>query len=292
MKKFIWWVVATLTVVLIGAAIWWGTSEDRKDPLNKTDAFVYSAKGTLYWFELTSRKDKVEGEFHQQQIVEEIGKEPIIDEKEFSITGRKTDKGYELVASTDGESKTYNALLTETEFLVKEQGENQTLSFLPVNEEKLKEYVSNLEAELQIAIYGAEEKEKNRIRTFFSELNSVYGFLYWDKDEDFQLFFKVEEALLQGELSGTLLVMTDTGNENNPYEEMTYVLNGITDGLMLKLFTVVDGQETKLEGNFIEASVSFNLSFWNTDEKLLFSTVTEDEFQQKYEEFKLKAQNH
>lgn len=278
--------------MLIGAAILWVAYEGQKDALNKTDAFVYSTDGTLYWFELNSRKDKVEGKFYQQQIVEEIGEVPFIDKNEFSLTGRKTDKGYELLASTDEESKTFDASLTDTEFLVTEQGQNQPLSFSPVKKEKLKEYISNLEGELQITIDGAEEKEKNRIRTFFSELNSVYGYLYSEEGKDFQLFFKLEEALLQGELSGTLLVMTHTGNEVKPYEETTYELNGITDGLILQLYTVVDEQETKLEGDFIDATVGFHLSFWNTDEKLLFNTVTEDEFQQKYDQFKLKAQNH
>ncbi|MBS4177712.1 hypothetical protein [Lederbergia citrea] len=128
------------------------------------------------------------------------------------------------------------------------------------------------------ALDRSEEKEKNRIRTFFSELNSVYGYLYTKENGKYQLFLEIDEALLQGELSGSLLMMADTGNKNNPYEETRYVLNGITDGHMVEFFTTVDGQKTKLEGNFIGATVGLNLSFWTTDQKLTFKAVTEEEF--------------
>src|SRR5690606_22093406 len=129
------------------------------------------------------------------------------------------------------------------------------------------------------------------LRTFFSELNRVYGYLHSAEDGTYQLFLNIDEALLQGEVSGSLLVMTETGSESNPYEEVKYEVNGITDGHMLKLFTIVEGQETKLEGNFIENASRFELSFWSTDQKLIFHSVTEDEFHMSYEEFKTRVQN-
>ena len=75
MKKLKSWGVAALIGLLIGVAFSWATSElkDRKDPLNKSSAFVYSDNGTLYWFDLTSRKGKVEGKLHQQKIKKKAG---------------------------------------------------------------------------------------------------------------------------------------------------------------------------------------------------------------------------
>ncbi|WP_433957221.1 hypothetical protein [Cytobacillus horneckiae] len=81
-------------------------------------------------------------------------------------------------------------------------------------------------------------------------------------------------------------MMTNKGRGNNLYEETSYDLNGITDGLMVELFTTVDGKKTKLEGNFHEGATGFDLSFWTTNEKLPFYAVTEEEFNNIYEKFK------
>ncbi|MFT4413944.1 hypothetical protein ACLM5H_08800 [Fredinandcohnia humi] len=80
-------------------------------------------------------------------------------------------------------------------------------------------------------------------------------------------------------------MMDDTGEE---LKETRYGLNGITDGLMVKFFTTVNGKETKLEGNFHEGATEFNLSFWTTDKKLSFHAVTEEEFNHIYKEIKKK----
>jgi len=142
------------------------------------------------------------------------------------------------------------------------------------------------------ALDQSEEKENTRLKTFFSELKSVYGYLYSTENGKFQLFIKIDEALLQGELAGSLLIMeVDTEDKNNPYEERRYVLNGITDGHMVKFITTVDGKKATLEGHFIKGATSFDLSFWKTDEKLVFNAVTEEEFKQSYEEFKTKVKN-
>ena len=87
----------------------------------------------------------------------------------------------------------------------------------------------------------SEEIEKNRLNKFFSELETIYGYFYSADDESLQLFIKIDEALLEGELTGSLFMMADTGS----YEETSYVLNGITDGLMVQFFTIVDEKDTK-----------------------------------------------
>ncbi|MGM9987728.1 MAG: hypothetical protein ACI35O_10930, partial [Bacillaceae bacterium] len=144
----------------------------------------------------------------------------------------------------------------------------------PVNQKELDEYVQAIQD------YHSEEKEKKRLREFFSELRSVYGYLYSAKDDSFQLFIKIDEALLEGELTGSMLMMDDKGKETR------YVLNGVTGGHKVEFFTTVDGKTIKLEGNFYEGATEFDLSFWMTDQKLSFHAVTEEEFNQRYKNFK------
>ncbi|MFJ8248064.1 hypothetical protein [Peribacillus asahii] len=292
MKKLKYWGVAVVIGLLIGVAFWWATSEgkDRKDPLNQSDAFVYSDNGILSLFELTSQKGKVEGTLHQQKIIEEAGKVPFIEEKKSPLTGEITEKGYEFKVNNGGNIMTFNAWFSKGNLVVQKQGEKDTEVYKAVDQEELDKYVKALQQDLQMAIYHSEEKEKNRLRKFFSDLDSVYGYLYSAENGSFQLFVKIDEALLQGELTGSLLMMTDTGSKTNPYEETRYVLNGITDGLIVRFFTTVDGKETKLEGNFHNGATGFNLSFWTTNQSLSFQAVTEEEFKRKYEEFKTKAQ--
>lgn len=145
--------------------------------------------------------------------------------------------------------------------------------------------------ELQIAMDQSEEKEKERLNKFFSELDRVYGYLYSSENSSFQLFIKIDEALREGELTGSLMMVAETGSEDNTYEETNYVLNGITDGHMVEFFTTVDGKAVKLEGRFYEEATGFDLSFWATDEKLSFHAVTEEEFDRSSKEFKTRHKN-
>ncbi|MFD2446915.1 hypothetical protein ACFSO7_23520 [Bacillus sp. CGMCC 1.16607] len=156
----------------------------------------------------------------------------------------------------------------------------------PVDQEELDGYVESL------LNYHTEEIENNRLRKFFNDLRKVYGYLHTSDDGSYQFFIKIDEVLLDGGgLTGSLLMMADTENKNNPYEETRYVLNGGTDGHMVEFFTTVNGKKTKLKGNFHESATGFDLSFWATNRKLLFHAVTEEEYKQKYEEFKTKAQS-
>jgi hypothetical protein len=277
--------------LLIGVVFWWGFSifEDRKDPLNKADSFVYSDSGSLYWFEVSSRKGKVEGFYHQQEVIEEVGKVPYLEEKKSPINGKTTENGYEFKINSDGDILKYHAWFSGGNFLVQKHGEINNLSFEAVDQVKLDENIKALQKDLEKAIYHAEEKENSRLRNFFTDLRSVYGYLYSRENETFQLFIKIDEALLQGEISGSLLLMNHNGDKTNRYDETKYDFNGITDGIMVEIFTLVDGKETSMTGSFHGDASSFDLSFWKSDQKLSFQAVTEEEFHQKYEEFKTKA---
>ncbi|MCM3176671.1 hypothetical protein [Cytobacillus horneckiae] len=290
MKKLTYMGVAAVIGVLLGIAFLWAASEmkERKNPLNKFDAFVYSDKGTLNWFELTSRNGKVEGKFYRQKIMEVRGEIPFIEEKTYYLTGKSTEKGYEFKVNKGSDIILLDAWISGEDLFIQKQGEEGNKVFKAVNEEELNKNEKTMQQELQIAIDQMEEKEKNRLKKLFSDLNSIYGFLYSRANDSYQLLLTINEATLEGEVAGTLLMMTNKGRGNNSYEETSYDLNGITDGLMVELFTTVDGKKTKLEGNFHEGASGFDLSFWTTNEKLPFYAVTEEEFNNIYEKFKEK----
>lgn len=288
MKSFKYWGVTVALALLIGVGISWTITKikERNDPLNKSDAFVYSNNGTLYWFELASRKGKLEGYLHRQKLVNKIEEPVNIEEKKYLLDGEKTEKGYEFKVKVDGEIITYDAWVSGPHLSVQKHGEKDIRLYNPVNKEELGEYIDALKN------YHAEEKENNRLRKFFTDLRQVYGYLYTSGNSSYQLFIKIDEALQEGELRGSLLMMNDTGDKIQPYQETRYDLNGITDGLMVEFYTTVDEKKVKMTGNFHEGAVSFDLSFWKSDEKLRFKAVTEEEFKQRYEDFTKKVGEH
>lgn len=263
------WGITLALVLVVGSAFWWITVEtkDNNDPLNQSDAFVYSNNGMLYWFDLKTRKGQVEGSYHLQKLIEETDEQSFIEEKEYPLTGEKTEMGYGFKVKVDGEVTSFDAWFSGPHLAVQKHGEDGSTLYNPVDKEELVEYVDAL------LNYHAEEKEKKRLKEFFSELRQIYGYLHNSTDGSYQLFIKVDEALLEGELTGTLSMRTDTG------EETVYALNGITDGHMLKFHTTVDGKEVKMTGYFHEGAQSFDLTFWKTNQKLTFNEVTEKQFE-------------
>ncbi|WP_156324656.1 hypothetical protein [Bacillus sp. FJAT-27245] len=279
-------------ILLIGIAAWWAVSAagDRKNPLNKAEAFSYREDGLLYWFEAKSRSGKVKGNLHQMKVIEEIGKPPFLEEKHYRLSGKETNMGYEFKVNEDGKTRTYTAAFTGSNLMVHKKGEEAAKAYRAVGQKEIEHEVKEIQQEYEYAVYHSEEKEKARLRKFFSDLNQTYGFLHSADNGSYWLFLKIDEALLQGELSGSLLMLADTGNPNSPYEETNYPLNGITDGQMLRLYTKIDGKQTMLEGNFKGDATTFDLSFWLAESKLPFKAVTEKEYKQAYSEFKTNAQ--
>ncbi|MCJ8007122.1 hypothetical protein ACFFF5_06410 [Lederbergia wuyishanensis] len=275
--------VAVLIVLLMGAAVWLVT-------FMKSEEFVYKDNGMLHWIEMTSRNGKIKGTYHQKEIIDEIGEVPFIEEKKYSFTGKTTENGFELVLKSGGENRQFDASYSEGDLFFREHGKSDAKLFQSIRKKELDDYEKELQEELQVAIDESEEKFKSFIRTFFSELKSIYGYLYTAENGEYQLFVKIDEALLEGELSGSLLMMQQTGEKNNPYEEIRYELNGITDGHMLQFYTTVDGKSTKMKGNFHGDASSFDLSFWEANQKLTFNAVTKEQFKKNYDEFKAKVQ--
>lgn len=275
-----------LLCLIVIVSLWWAISDAKmkKEPLNQPDAFAYRDNGLLNWFELTSKKGKIEGKLHQQSIVDEVGRVPFIDERTYSLTGEVVDQDYVFRVNQDGNTVIYDARLTDSNLLVTKRGENEDTLFKAVNTEDLQHYNELLREQLQEVLYHSEKKEKDRIKNFFNELKSYYGYVY--QDEAVALLITFDEALLEGELAGSLLKVTHKEDINNQYEEVSYELNGITDGLMIKLYTTVDGKDRTLEGHFNGDASQFDATFWMKDEKITFQAVNEEEFNKMFEELK------
>ncbi|WP_026909359.1 hypothetical protein [Paucisalibacillus globulus] len=285
MKRVKYVVIGVLAMVLIVSLGWLISDAKEKSAMkSQPDIFLFQNQGELHWMELTIQKEKLKGKLHQQFIIEEPGQDPVLEEKTYSLKGEKSGNNYELILNKDGDKTIYQATLREGNLFIQLQGDSDGKLYKAADKEELQVTINELQDEFDSLIYHAEYKEKERIRKFFNDLKSIYGFLYTDEEQSFQLFIKIDEALLEGEVSGSLVMMT---NKNNAYEETTYALNGITDGLMIEFHTTVDGKAMKLEGNFHqEDASSFDLSFWESEDNVLFQAVTEDEFNQRNEEYR------
>jgi hypothetical protein len=277
MKRVKYVGVGLIIVVLIAVLLWWMT-------LGRTETFLHHASGELSWFDISIQKDKFEGKLHHHKIMEEPGQVPYIEEMVYSMKGEKVSEAeYELVVYRNGGIELYQAKLKDGDLSIQLDGENSKI-YTPVQNEELQTHLSELQEEFDNVMYHAEYKEDERIRKFFNEFRSPYGYLYTNEDQTLQMLIKIDEALLEGEVSGSLLMMKKIGDT---YTETTYELNGITDGLMIRLYMTVDGEDTILAGNFYDGNASnFDLSLWETDEKVVFHAVTEEEYNQHYEEFK------
>lgn len=291
MSKLKFWVLMVVIILLVGAFLWYVGQRNQHGASAKTDTFVYNEHGKLYWIEITGQRSNIEGTIHQRSISEKPGEVPEMVVKDENLTGETAEKGYVFTVNDNGKKRKFDARFSRSNLLlVKEQGKKETKTFHAAKDGELEKYVNDLHKKLQKAIDRSEEKEKTRMQTFFSKLNSTYGFLYTAKNGEYQLFLKIDEALHQGELEGSLLVVTDTGDtDDKPYEETSYVLHGMTDGLMVEFFTTSGGKETKMKGTFHKDASGLDLTFWKTDRNLTLDAVTEKEFEQKHHDFKAGA---
>lgn len=274
------WQFAVLAVLLIGIVFWFVFNFT-----GSSKTYVFSDEDSLYWFELSSRGDKVDGEFFQWELIQEVGQVPFLEKKEASVTGEKTEEGYTIKVDMDGEKLAFDIKYSGEDLLVSNQAEEGVNLYKPVEKESLTDYQNAINAQYEEAIYHAEYKENQRLRNFFDAFNAAYGYLHIAADGEFLVFLQIDEAHLEGEVMGSLQVIEQTGDTNSPFKETEYPVNGITDGLILRLYTDIDGESMKLEGEFIEPAESFELTFWKSSEKIRFDVVTEEEYKKLSEEF-------
>ncbi len=273
---------AGLLLVLFGlTAFLWasGASEKRVEPVNRWDAFVLQEDGALSWFTLKKESKKINGTYHQRFINDDTNQPAFIDEQKYKVTGKETDNGYEL--SLEGkERKTLEAWISGKDLSVKRAGQPVAL-YKSASESELEKHQAVLEEELEAFLYDYEYKEQQRIKAFFDLLRSKYGYIHIEEDRSLMIFIQFHEALYEGELSGSMLVLNKSGSA---LQEEEYEINGITNGKSLTLFAPVDGKSVKLEGEFSDNLKNIRLSFWLTREKLEFHEADREELKRLLEE--------
>ncbi len=290
-KKRKGWSVIVLFGVFVGV-VFFGMIfliEERKDPLLKSDVFVFHDINILHWFEFTSREGKLSGKLFQQEIIQKQEELPFMEEKEYAVIVETTEKGYLLKAQNGKESKVFDAWISGENLKVQKQRTKEYKVYESMNKKERDDHVKALQHDLEIGLDQTEWLEKKRFAQFVSEVESIYGYLSTADNGSTQLFLTIDEALLQGEVTASLSVITKSKSDKDQYEERKYILYGITDGFMVEFYTTLDGKETKLKGEFYGNASGFDLSFWTTNEKLSFHAVSKEMFRQQYNTYKSKT---
>lgn len=242
--------------------------KDKKEPLNNYYAFVYPDNAKVKWFELKSRNGKIQGEYHEKSIGKDNGKKQPLKEKIYPVVGKVTRNGYEFNVKQNENYNRYSAKFVGPHLSIRKKTDKENKLYNSVNQKELNNYIEALKD------YYKEENEQKQIREFFSKLRNVYGYLHSDINDKMKLFIKIDEALLEGELTGSLTIIDKEGKETK------YNFNGITDGNKLRFYTKVNNKETKLEGKFYNGVERFDLTYWETNKKMMFRSITEKEFTQ------------
>ena len=262
----------------------WAIKEKDKE-LDFPAILMHKEAGVLMWVELEkANKAQVTGRFNQWIQVEDEGKESHIDVRPSMINANYKKNEYKWNVMDDGEKHTYHGWVSDGKFLVQPEGETEPTTLHPVDEATLQAEQTALEQAVESTDEDAEYKEKNRLKHFFEKLNNVYGFVYASEDNHLQLFIKIDEALLEGEVSG-LLTVTEWDADEQTYQEKVYEANGITDGRMLEWFVEKEEESVKLEGSIQEEARWLELSYWNADQPLDYIAVTKDEYELRHKEF-------
>ncbi|WP_027725136.1 hypothetical protein [Tuberibacillus calidus] len=272
MKRLFWIVIGLIVTI----SVFWfiGESYFSKTAGSQAKIFIYRDDHQLWWLSLTGRSHDVSGEYYRWTIQEKAGSPPTWQKQADSVTGKVTDDGYQLLMNRNGTKETFSAKYVDGKLMVK------GFPLTPVSQSKLKSYQQAFKEDWEQTVYVAEQKENERLDRFFSDLRKVYGYLYAPDNSQEWLFLKVEEALREGEWSCTLQVV-----EKKPHRTTTYHLNGITDGLMAKLYTTVDGKSVTLEGKFRNVAKDLELTYWKTGETVHFQAVNETEYQKRWRSF-------
>lgn len=282
--------ISVVTVLIITTSFWLvtGMIKNQNQPPHDSNLFVHHNNDSLSWIVLTNNRGNAAVEYHHDELVAEAGKEPFIQSEKQMWTGKTTRKGYDFSFKDENNSALYKAWFSNDLLVVQRTGDPDTQSYKLMSKEKHNELKNALEEKMQVAIYHAEANEKERLSTFFSELSRTYGYLHTNEKNSYQLLIKIDEALQEGELTATLFLFENKGNPADSTEEETFILNGISDGMMIEFFTTVEGKDMTLTGHFNEDTTSFDLSFWmNNDIVLTFQAVSEKEFKQRNKAFKV-----
>ncbi|MGE6630612.1 hypothetical protein [Bacillus sp. NPDC077027] len=292
MNKLKVWIVAIIVVLLVGAGGWTAyQATAQKNSLNHSHAFAYKTKDHLSWFKVTETKGKVTGHLNEK-FVKESFLEPELFEDQYDLSGKVIESGYEFQVKQGKENVTYEVRFSGKDLSVKKQGEKKSKIYKAIDQKKLTTYQKAIQDRYDELEYTAEFRQDQYRRNFTEKFNAAYGYIYTAQDGSYQLFLTIDEALREGEWSGSLLVTTVPGVDCKPYKETTYEAFGLANGYTFHMFTdpLVKDMQKSIKGTVDAEAKVIEIPFWKKGGMLKLKVVTEKQYKKQVEAFKKQAE--
>ncbi|MED4630171.1 hypothetical protein P9384_13650 [Bacillus pumilus] len=296
MSKSKIWIMAVLTVLVIGAVGWIAyQATAKKSALNHSYAFAYKTKDRVNWFKVTERKGKVTGHLNETILEEnpEMHYDPNLFKNKYQLTGKVIENGYEFQVKQGKDTAIYEVHIAGKDLSVKKQGENKSTTYKAVDQKKLKAYQKVIQDRYDEIIDDSENRFYDYLRDYIKKVTGAYGYLYTAEDDSYQLFLQVKHMHIESEWSGSFLMRTVPGDGSEPYKETKHKAGGVSDGIMFDISTYPQIEEHKtgiIVGSTNRGAKSIKLPLKIAGGTVEFKPVTKQEYQKQSEAFKKQAE--
>ncbi|USD82793.1 hypothetical protein M5E02_18930 [Bacillus safensis] len=296
MSKTKIWIVAVLTVLIIGAVSWSVYQTiGKKSVLNQSYAFAHKTKEGVNWFKITERKGKVTGHLNETILEEspEMHFDPNLFKHKYQLTGKTIENGYEFEVKQGKDPVMYEVHVAGKDLSVKKQGENKSITYKAVDQKKLNAYQKAIQDRYDELIDDSETRFYDYLRDYIKKVTGAYGYLYTAEDGSCQLFLQVKHMHIEGEWEGSFLMRTVPGDGSEPYKETKLEAGGVSDGIMFNISSYPEIEETKkgyIVGSTNRGAKSIKLPLKMAGGTAEFKPVTKQEYQIKSEAFKKQAE--
>lgn len=296
MSKTKIWIVAVLTVLIIGAVSWSVYQAiGKKSVLNQSYAFVHKTKEGVNWFKITERKGKVTGHLNETILEEspEMHFDPNLFKHKYQLTGKTIENGYEFEVKQGKDPVMYEVHVAGKDLSVKKQGENKSITYKAVDQKKLNAYQKAIQDRYDELIDDSETRFYDYLRDYIKKVTGAYGYLYTAEDGSCQLFLQVKHMHIEGEWEGSFLMRTVPGDGSEPYKETKLEAGGVSDGIMFNISSYPEIEKTKkgyIVGSTNRGAKSIKLPLKMAGGTAEFKPVTKQEYQIKSEAFKKQAE--
>ncbi|CAL8901115.1 hypothetical protein ACQKEX_11995 [Bacillus pumilus] len=277
-----------IVTLLIGVGSFGGNKASaKKESLNQSYAYAYKTKDNVSWLKVTEKKGKVTGYLNGKGVkVDPI--EPFMVKTKYKLTGKTTKKGYKLKVQQKKKTIVYDIYFSGKDLMVKKQGAKKSKRYQAVDEKKLKEYNKAIDKRYDEYVDTAEDRYYEIIGKYTDNLNKAYGYLYTAKNNSYQIFLDIEEAVFEGDFSGAITISKATGKKSKPLKKEKYQAVGTTG---FKNFWVYPTPKIKcglskmIGSSDVEASY-IELPIWKNNEKMKLKAVNKKQYQKQEEAFK------
>ncbi|MEH7227105.1 hypothetical protein V7069_01430 [Bacillus safensis] len=290
------WIVAVMTVLVIGAVSWAAYQAiGKKSALNQSYAFAHKTKEGVNWFKVTERKGKVTGHLNETILEEspEMHYDPNLFKHKYQLIGKAVENGYEFQVKQGKDVVMYEVHFSGKDLSVIKQGENKSITYKAVDQKKLNAYQKVIQDRYDELIDDSETRFYDYLRDYIKKVTSAYGYLYTAEDGLYQLFLQVKQMHIESEWEGSLLMRTVPGDNGEPYKETKHEAGGVSDGIMFDISTYPQIEENKkgyIVGSTNRGAKSIKLPLKMAGGTVELKPVTKQEYQKQFEAFKKQAE--